>query len=169
MSNTTHIEINYMHLQVTKVCQTKKQSELFPECFFVFMHFHHFMWKQNVSKKCRNIFCIANWPAMHSSALCYRLQKKVSCNSSCSQAILFICKALLLTVSGLFSDNISFWGNTSDVMQLVLLHIAWRDNDRNKHLRCKIWPKKATSSPKEWTIWGIHHANITCPVFLVAP
>ena len=34
------------------------------------------------------------------------------------------CKSLLLTVSGLLSDSISFLGNTFDVMQLVLLHIA---------------------------------------------
>ena len=31
---------------------------------------------------------------------------------------------MLLTVSGLLSDSISFLGNTFDVMQLVLLHIA---------------------------------------------
>lgn len=34
------------------------------------------------------------------------------------------CKVSPLTVSGLFSDCISFLGNTSDVIQLVLLHIA---------------------------------------------
>ena len=50
----------------------------------------------------------------------------------------------LLTVSGLLSDNISCWGNTSDVMQLVLLHIAW------KIVKQKTYYCKETKGHKKW-------------------
>ena len=40
-------------------------------------------------------------------------------------------KGSSLTVSGLFSDCISFLGNTSDVIQLVLLHIALQKRNHN--------------------------------------
>ena len=41
------------------------------------------------------------------------------------QSVFFSISCARLTVSGLFKDSISFFGNTSDVMQFVLLHIAW--------------------------------------------
>ena len=41
-------------------------------------------------------------------------------------------KGSSLTVSGLFSDCISFLGNTSDVTELVLLHMALQKKDHNR-------------------------------------
>lgn len=46
--------------------------------------------------------------------------------------IFFFILCARLTVSGLFKDSISFFGNTSDVMQFVLLHIAWSMKNNEK-------------------------------------
>ena len=55
-----------------------------------------------------------------------------------------------LTVSGLFKDSISFFGNTSDVMQFVLLHIAW--SMKNYYYQFSFVHKK-----------NVHASNISKP------